>query len=134
MTNLGFSAKTCRNSFSPHTAPLATPEALPSHLASHLSSAEPDLLCLRCCFSYFKRSTTPCKIHSEEKEASEDTTLVLAKFIAPLPVFLPNHNLFVTIIFINHSLSVLQNICPDTGWSNGPSVSRTINIASGKSA
>lgn len=80
--------------FPPHTATLATPEALPSHLPSHLSSAKPDLLCLRCCFSYLKRSTSPCKIYSEQKEATEDTTLVLAKFSAPLPVFLPNHKHF----------------------------------------
>lgn len=117
VTNLGFSANTCRNNFSPHTAPLATPEALPSHLDSHLSSAKPDLLCFRCCFSYLKRSTAPCKIHSKKKEATEDTTLVLAKFSAPLPVFLPSHKPFCHnfVTLISHFLCSRTTVLTQAG-------------------
>lgn len=103
-------------------------------LSLSLSSAKPDLLCLRCCFSYLKMSTAARKIHSEEKEATEVTTLVLAKFSALLPVFLPNHKPFCHHRSHQSFTSVLQNNCPDTGWGSGPSVPRTINTPSGKSA
>lgn len=77
-----------------HAHPPAMPRSLPSCLASCLSFAKSDLLCFRCCFSYFTWKGAQLLLTSILKEKRPLKTPVLAKLSAPLPFFLPHHKPF----------------------------------------